>query len=278
MPTLQSNGLQLAYDIHGAGHPLLLISGVGYGAWFWHSLVPLVSPHFQVITFDNRGSGQSDKPEGPYTLADMAADTAGLLEALNLKPAAILGHSLGGFIAQELAITRPDLLSHLILASTSHGGPQAVPITPQAIEVLTNRTGDIQEVVKRGIAVAAEPGLGERNPALAQALLDYRLSAPVPPAAYAAQTAVGLGMAAFTEAQVADRMAAIQAPTLILSGEHDLVVPAGNATLLAEKIHGAQVAIVPNTGHIFPLEAPDRTAQLIIEFLTGTSRVSSTNS
>lgn len=267
MPTITANGLQLSYEISGDGHPLLLISGIGYGAWFWHSLIPLLSPHFQVISFDNRGSGQSDKPEGPYSLANMAADTAGLLDALNLKPAAILGHSLGGFIAQEIAVSRPDLLSHLILASTSHGGPNAVPITQQAIDVLTNRTGDIQEVVKRGIAVAAEPGLAERDPDLAQALLNYRLSAPVPPAAYAAQTAVGLGMAAFTEADVAKRLSAIHVPTLILSGEHDLVVPSGNAALLAQKIPNAQLAILPNTGHIFPLEAPELTAQLITTFL-----------
>jgi 3-oxoadipate enol-lactonase len=267
MQTIQTNGTNLAYDIQGEGQPLLLIAGVGYGGWFWHKIVPGLSEHFQVITFDNRGAGASDKPAGPYTVPQLAADAAGLLQALGIQSAAVFGHSLGGFIAQELAITHPEIVAKLILASTNHGGMQVIPITPEALEVLTNRQGDPAELVRRGIAIATAPGFAERNSQVVQELLGYRFTNPVPPAQYQAQVIAGAGMAAFSEQQVAERMAAIRIPVLILFGEHDRVVPPGNAGLLAEKLHNARVEILPGAGHIFPIEAPDATVKTVLAFL-----------
>jgi pimeloyl-ACP methyl ester carboxylesterase len=265
--TIQANGIQIAYSLTGSGQPILLISGVGYDAWFWHKIVPALSEHYQVITFDNRGSGESAKPHGPYTVSMLAADTAGLLDSINLKNAIVLGHSLGGFIAQELAITRRDLVSHLILASTNHGGPDVIPITPEALQILTDRNGNPTELVKRGIAIATAPGFAERQPEVMQELLTYRFTNPVPPAQYTAQVMAGAGMAAFTSEDIATRMAAITMPTLILFGEHDRVVPPGNATLLAEKLPNAQIAILPEAGHIFPIEQPEATVNTIFKFL-----------
>lgn len=275
MPKVWVNGIQIAYEVSfagaqnqsGLGHPLLLIAGVGYGRWFWHTLRPALAERYQVITFDNRGAGDSDKPDGPYTVPMMAADTAGLLDALSIQRAYVLGHSLGGFIAQELAITRPDLVSKLILASTTHGGPSAIPITPEALKVLTDRSGEVIQLVKRGLAVAAAPGFMGRYPHLMEKLISYRLTNPVPPAQYAAQVMAGAAMAALTEAQVAERMAAIQAPTLLLSGEFDRVAPPGNTQLMADKLPNAQITILPDTGHIFPLEDPDATLNSILTFL-----------
>jgi 3-oxoadipate enol-lactonase len=136
----------------------------------------------------------------------LAADTAGLLDHLNLKNAIVLGHSLGGFIAQELAITRPDLISRLILASTNHGGPDVIPITPEALQVLTDRSGDPAELVKRGIVIATAPGFAERQPEVVQELLAYRFTNPVPPAQNTAQVMAGAGMSAFTSEDIATRM------------------------------------------------------------------------
>lgn len=268
MPTLESNGITLAYEITGAGHPLLLITGVGYGKWFWHKVVPGLANRFQVVTFDNRGAGDSAKPDGPYTVPMMAADTAGLLDALKIKDAYVMGHSLGGFIAQELAVTRPDLIGKLILASTNYGGMKVIPITPEAIKVLTDRSGDPVELVRRGIAIACAPGFGERNMNVAKELLDYRFTNPVPPAQYAAQVAAGAGMSTLTDAVVDQRMSAIRVPTLILFGEFDMVVPPGNANLMADKIAGARVTLLPGTGHIFPIEDPAATVNAIVNFLT----------
>jgi len=267
MPKVQANGIEMAYEISGQGHPLLLIAGVGYGAWFWHSIAPALAEHYRVITFDNRGAGDSDKPDGPYTVPMMAADTAGLLDTLQIKGAYVLGHSLGGFIAQELAITRPDLVSKLILASTNHGGMNVIPITPEALKVLTDRSGELIELVKRGLAVAAAPGIMGRYPYLMEKLIHYRLTNPVPPVQYTAQVMAGATMATLTEAQVAGRMAAIKAPTLLLSGEFDMVVPPGNVELMADKLPNAKIKILPNTGHIFPLEDPEVAVKAIVEFV-----------
>ncbi|MBI5030604.1 MAG: alpha/beta hydrolase [Chloroflexi bacterium] len=267
MPHVNANGINIAYEITGTGHPLVFITGVGYGKWFWHKVIPGLAEKFQVITFDNRGAGDSDKPDGPYTVPMMAADTAGLLDALNIKGAYVMGHSLGGYIAQELIVTRPDLIDKLILASTNFGGTKVIPITPEAMKVLTDRSGDPVELVKRGISIACAPGFSDRQPQVVQELLQYRFTNPVPPAQYAAQVAAGAGTMAYTDEIVDARMKAIQVPTLLLFGEFDNVVPPGNADLMAQKIASARIKIIPNTGHIFPIEDPATTVQAIIEFL-----------
>lgn len=253
--------IEMAYEVAGEGHPLILISGVGYGGWFWHKVVPALSEHFRVVTFDNRGAGGTDKPGGPYTTAMMAADTAGLLDGLGIRKAYVLGHSLGGFIAQELALARPELVEKLILASTTYGGPNVIPITPEALEVLTKRDGDPVELVQRGIQVACAPGFAERHPEIVQELLQYRLTNPVPPAQYQAQVMAG------ATHNAEDRVHRITCPVLVLFGEHDKVVPPGNAELLARKLPNARVKILPNVGHVFPVEDPEATVQAILEFL-----------
>ena len=267
MPKVKVNGIDIAYEIHGQGRPLLLVTGVGYGAWFWHKVIPGLAERYQVISFDNRGAGDTDKPEGPYSVPIMAADTAGLLDALGVQSCYLMGHSLGGFIAQELVYTNPGLVDRLILASTTHGGAKVIPITPEAMEVLTNRQGDPFELVKRGINIACAPGIMERQPELVQELINYRFTNPVPPQQYQAQVVAGAEMSALTDEQVLQRMAAIQIPTLILFGEYDMVVPPGNADLLHQKIGDSRVEIIPDTGHMFLVENPSKTVDMIKDFL-----------
>ena len=102
MPQVRTNGIQVYYEVHGSGEPLLLIAGLGYGLWMWHKMIPRLAEHFQVIAFDNRGAGETDKPEGPYSVQMLAADTAGLLEALEIESAMVMGHSMGGLLVQIL--------------------------------------------------------------------------------------------------------------------------------------------------------------------------------
>jgi pimeloyl-ACP methyl ester carboxylesterase len=268
MPKINSNGIQIAYQRSGTGIPLVLIAGVGYGSWFWHKLVPLLEDQFEVITFDNRGSGESDKPPGPYTVPMMAADTNGLLDALDIAEAYIFGHSLGGFIAQEMAVSRPDLLGKLVLASTNHGGQNVIPITSEALQVLTNRDGEPMELIKRGITIATAPGFADNNPQIVQELIKYRFTNPVPAEQYQAQVMAGAGMATLTNEQVIERMASIKVPVLIMFGEHDQVVPPDNAQMMADKLPNASIHILPQVGHIFPIENPPQTAEVIVEFFT----------
>ncbi len=268
MPKVHVNGIDLYYEVSGSGQPLVLIAGLGYGLWQWHKMIPGLAEHFKVIAFDNRGAGQTDKPPGPYTVQMLAADTAGLIETLGAAPVAIMGHSMGGFVAQELAITRPDLVAKLILASTNFGGPRHIPITPEAMAVLADRSGDPVDLVRRGVAVACAPGFADAHPEVLQELIAYRLGDPVPPTAYQAQLAIGLAL--YDEkACFEHRLGAVAAPTLILFGEHDRVVPPGNADLLAARIPGSRVQIISGVGHIFPIEAPDRAVEVVVGFLKG---------
>lgn len=267
MPIAELEGIWIAYELRGSGFPFLLISGVGYGAWFWHKLVPGLSESYQVLTFDNRGAGQTDKPPGPYSVPMMAQDTVNLMVNLGIERAFIMGHSLGGYIAQEIAVTRPDLVEKLILASTTHGGKNVIPITPEAYKLLTDRSGDPLDLIKRGIEVASAPGFPENHPDIVQELIDYRFTNPVPPEQYQAQVAAGIGMAGMSDEKVRESLKAINIPVLVLFGEYDRVVPPGNADLLAEKLPDVQVKIIPNTGHIFPIEDPGTTIAELNKFL-----------
>ncbi|MBN1178206.1 MAG: alpha/beta fold hydrolase [Anaerolineae bacterium] len=266
MPNVHTNGIDLYYEVTGSGEPLVLIAGLGYGLWMWHKMVPGLARHFQVIAFDNRGAGQSSKPDGSYSAPMMAADTAGLIDALGLRGAAVMGHSMGGFIAQQLVLDRPDLVGKLILSATNFGGPHHVPVTPEAMAVILDRSGDPIDVVKRGIAVACAPGFIDAHPELVEELVAYRLTGPVPPAQYQAQTAVGIGL--MSEAACFEhRLKDVTAPTLILFGEHDKVVPPANAELLAQQIPGSRIVILPGAGHMFPIEAPEAAVEAITAFL-----------
>jgi pimeloyl-ACP methyl ester carboxylesterase len=266
MPKVRANGIDIYYEITGTGEPLVLIAGLGYGLWEWHKVIPGLAEHFQVIAFDNRGAGGTDKPEGPYTAQMMGADTAGLLDALEISRTHVLGHSMGGFVAQELVLTRPDLVDKLILASTNFGGPNHVPVTPAALAVMMDRSGDPLDVIRRGIAVAAAPGFAEAHPDLVQELVAYRLTNPVPPAQYQAQMAVGLGLMS-TEACFEHRLKGVKSPTLIFFGEHDQVVPPANAELLVGAIPNSTIQMLPDAGHIWMIEQPAAAVAEIASFL-----------
>lgn len=266
MPKVKINDIELYYETRGAGVPLVLISGLGYSLWQWHLMAPYLEDHFQVITFDNRGVGQTDKPAGPYTASMLAADTVGLLDVLGLARAAILGHSMGGFIAQAIALEYPQRVSHLILASTHFGGPRHVPVTAEAMAVLSDRQSDPLTRLRNGIVISTAPGFAERHPDLIQRWLDWRTANRLDADGYQAQ--MGIGMALVEEgAAFETKLPAVSAPTLILFGAYDKVVPPANAEMLANQIPGSQIHILPDAGHFFPLETPEEAAQVVIQFV-----------
>lgn len=266
MPTITANGIHIYYETHGSGKPLLLISGLGYTAWQWHKMMPGLAAQFQVITFDNRGVGQTDKPEGPYSAAMLAADTIALLQALGISKAHIMGHSMGGFIAQEIALSYPDSVDKLILASTNFGGPHHLPITQEAMAVLTDMSSDPVTRFQNGLVVSTAPGWAANNADMIEKWMTWRVENPIDPAAYQAQMAIGLGLLA-EAACFENKLSSIQAKTLILFGAHDKVVPAGNANLLADKLAHSTIHILQNAGHFFPIEVAEEANKVIIQFL-----------
>lgn len=266
MPIVHTNGIELYYETQGAGTPLVLLAGLGYPGWQWHKMAPLLAPHCQVILPDNRGVGRSSKPPGPYTASLLAADTVGLLDALEIEQAVILGHSMGGFVAQALALEYPQRVRSLILAATNFGGPRHVPITPAAMAVLTDTTVDPVTRFRNGLDVSTAPGFAARQPEVIAAWLAWRLANPIDAAGYQAQLAIGLGLLS-EEACFEHRLPSITAPALILFGAHDAVVPPANADLLARQIAHSRVHILPDAGHFFPLETPEEAARVVIEFI-----------
>lgn len=266
MPRTTANGIDIYYESHGEGRPLVLISGIGYTNWQWHRMLPFLARHFQVITFDNRGVGQSDRPAGPYTAHMLAADTVGLLDALGIGQVAILGHSMGGFIAQAIALEFPHKVDRLILCSTNFGGPRHVPVTAEAMKVLTDVSGDPLTRFRNGLFISTAPGWAEKHPQAIQEWIEWRAANPIEPAPYQAQLAIGLGLLQ-EAAAFENHLHRIKVPTLILFGEYDKVVPPANASLLAEKIADSKVVILPNAGHFFPIEVPEAASQAVIEFL-----------
>jgi pimeloyl-ACP methyl ester carboxylesterase len=266
MPKIHANGIDIYYETHGSGDPLVLISGLGYGQWMWHKMIPGLAQHFWVIAFDNRGIGETDKPPGPYSAQMLADDTAGLMEALDVSSAAVLGHSMGGFVAQALALSRPDLVDKLILSATNFGGPNHIPVTPEALAVLTDTQTDPIERLKRGILVSCTPGFGEAHPEIVQEWLDYRINHPILPEPYQAQLAIGMALAS-AEASFEPKLKDVRVPTLIMFGEHDKVVPPGNAELLAREIPNSTIKILPNAGHFYPFDATDAAVEAVVSFL-----------
>jgi pimeloyl-ACP methyl ester carboxylesterase len=267
MPEVHANGINIHYEIHGSGEPLVLIAGLGYDHWMWHKMIPGLAEHFQVIAFDNRGLGETDKPEGPYTAQMLANDTAGLLEALDVSSAHVMGHSMGGFVAQALVLSRPDVVDKLVLSATNFGGPHHIPVTQEALAVLTDMKADPLERLRRGIVVSTAPGFAEEHPEIIEEWLEYRVEHPILPAPYNAQMAIGLALTS-EEACFEPRLKEVEVPTLILFGEHDKVVPPGNAELLAREIPDTMVHILPDAGHFFPFEVPDEAVSVIVRFLT----------
>lgn len=265
MPRTKVGDIELYYEVHGEGAPLVLIAGLGYPLWQWHLMVPYLEKHFRVIAFDNRGVGQSDKPAGPYTASMLAKDTVGLLDALGIDKAVVMGHSMGGFVAQAIALEYPQKVEKLILCSTNFGGPRHIPVTPEAMAVLADVTSDPVTRFKNGLVVSTAPGWAERNPEMIQKWIEWRAANPIEPVHYQAQLAVGLGLLP-EAAAFESKLPKVSAPTLILFGAHDKVVPPANADLLAKQIAGSQIRILPDAGHFFPLEVPEEAAQAVIQF------------
>jgi pimeloyl-ACP methyl ester carboxylesterase len=257
-----SQGVQIAYELLGEGEPLTLVQGLGYDRRGFGRLPELLAERFRVAVIDNRGVGESDEPEGPYTVPQMAADVAAVLDDAGIERTNLFGVSLGGFIAQELALAYPRRVAKLVLCSTMAGGPKSHPMPDQGLEAFGKFPTMEREA---GLRLMVENSLGARGvrdvPGLADEIYAYRLERAPSLAAWQAQAYAGATFDAY------DRIGAIAAPTLVLHGGADNVVDTRNGELLGELIPGAHVEIVPDRGHLMVWEDSERVAQLVTEFL-----------
>ena len=255
----EASGVRIAWERRGAGAPLLLVHGLGYARWGWEPVVDALADAHEVVLFDNRGIGESDAPTGPYSVRMLAEDAVAVLDAGGLERADVLGTSLGGMVALELAISSPERVDRLVLACTSPGGLNAMPMPAQTVRLMQQApTLPPETALQRFV----ENALGSRkNEALVERILAHRFATAQSPVAWAAQAAAGATFDAW------DRVAEITAPTLVLTGDEDAVVDPRNSELLAKRIPGARLEVFPGTGHLFFWEEPERFVQVVTEFL-----------
>ncbi len=253
--------MKIAWDRRGNGAPLLLIHGLGYARWGWEPVLPELAEQFDVILFDNRGIGESDAPPGPYTVAEMAADAVQVLDEAGVARAHVVGTSLGGMIAQELALAYPERVDRLVLACTTPGGQKAHPM-PQVTVALMAEAATLEPAValRRFVENALAPATVEAHPEIVEQIMAHRLATAQQPAAWAAQASAGATFDAY------DRLGGLAAPTLVQHGDEDVVVDPRNADLLVELLPDARLERVPG-GHLFFWEAPEQFVSSVSGFL-----------
>lgn len=248
--------IEVNYRVMGEGSPLVMIMGLTANMETWEPwLLEALSRRYRVVVFDNRGAGLTDAPPGDFSMKQFADDTAGLMESLGIERCYVLGESMGGMIAEEVALNHPDLVEKLVLCCTFCGGEQAVFPEQKVIEMLLDREGTPEEIVRRGIPIIFPDDWVASNPGPVEEFVKRGLVNPI-----STENALRQGQAIFGFSTY-DRLPHISCPTLVACGTADVLVPPENSRILAERIPGARLVEYPGRGHGF-------TAQLCDEFLS----------
>ncbi len=261
MPSADIGKTQLHYERAGSGEPLLLIQGMSGTHVSWgEAFRGALEQSFDVVAFDNRGIGLSAPIDGPFTIAEMAQDTAELLAALELEHAHVVGISMGGMIAQELALAHPERLRSLTLGCTYCGGPGSQLIPEENGRKLMEgmASGDRDKAIRAGYEVNLSPGFRADEDHYAAF---HEMATRVP----AAKQTIELQVQAIFGHDTSARLGEISTPTQIIHGTADGVLPFPNGELIASLMPGARFEALEDVGHMFWWEQPERSAGLISE-------------
>lgn len=259
--TVRVNDIDIAYKEFGQGKPLILINGYGMTMDLWPpAVLTNLSRTHRVIVFDNRGMGNTTASDKPFTIGLFADDTAGLIDALNISHADVIGWSMGADIAQELALRHPGKVDHLILYAGSSGGNESIPASPDVIKTLTNTSGSAREQGERLFTLLFPPGWLREHP-------DPRTYFPVPTESSPAESYVRQIEAISTWNGTYSRLPGIRSPTLVLTGADDVISVPENAFVIGGRIPGAWVIQVPGGGHGMMYQFPGTFEQIVTFFL-----------
>lgn len=281
---IEVNDINIYYEIHGEGEPLLLVEGLGYSKWMWFKQIPAFSREHKVIVFDNRGVGNTDKPDIDYTIEIMADDAAGLLKALEIESAHILGVSMGGFIAQEMALKYPNMVKSLVLGSTSFSGRDIMHkgsnslfstfvelwgIMPAMLEFsgkgnapMINSFGvNPEKKIRYGLSLAFTPEYFDSHADEIDRIVEWRLANPQPFYAWKRQLKAGMKFDA------TGRVSQIKVPTLVVTGSEDRVVPPESSKRLSELIPDSGFVQIEGTGHLPFIEKAPEFNKIVLSFL-----------
>ena len=257
------NGIRLHYETESHGPPLLLVAGLGQPAIAWDpSLIQQMAKQYQVITYDNRGTGLSDKPDNPYSISLFASDAVSLLDILKVPRAHIFGVSMGGMIAQELAIHSASRVASLTLGCTTPGGRNAVQAPPDSMKMLEGRAGMTpEEAAHEGWKLSFSDDFIRTHRAELEGHMQRSLTQVTPRFAYERHLQATLTLRVFKQ------LKEITAPTLVVTGKDDILIPSANSEILAREIPGAELVMLDNAGHGFFISARDRFVKVFQEFL-----------
>ena len=265
MPHAEVNGRRLHFLRRGSGDPLLLIQGLSGNHLHWgEPFLSRLEPAFEAISYDHRGIGRSEPAPAGFTIGDLADDAVALLDALELPGAHVMGVSMGGMVAQELALRHPDRVRTLTLGCTYAGGEGSVLTDPAIIQRLTQLflSGRIGEAMQEGYRInvsaqyAADPSHIEPF---------KRIAAELP-----ATLEIMLAQAQAVQGHDTSlRLSQIRMPTLVVHGTEDQMLPVANAHAIAARIPDARLEILEGVGHLFWWEQPDRSAELVAELAAG---------
>jgi len=261
-----SDGIKLRYEIRGAGEPVALIMGFsGSGRGWGEAFLKLMESRFKIFVIDNRGTGESDKPDAEFTVAQMAGDIAAVLDHAKTPRAHIFGISMGGMIAQEFALAYPERVRRLVLGCTNCGSSHSIPAAPEAIaNLIPVPNMDPIEMAQRAFSVAC--GKAFLNSKAGQGILTRAIAEmgnyPMTPMhTFMRQGQAIGGFDSFA------RLGQIKSPTLIIHGDDDSIVPYPNAEVLHGAIAGSKMHTLKAAGHMFFWEVPEETVRVAGDFI-----------
>jgi 3-oxoadipate enol-lactonase len=258
-----SDGAELAVTVTGDGPLLLLIPGLGATRVVFDPIVQLLTPHFRVAVYDQRGIGMSELTPGPYTTEQLGDDAVAVLDGVEAERAAVLGASFGGMVAEQLAVRHADRVRALVLAATGPGSSHLArePDRAASDALLGKGARTPEDAYRIACTVLYSRGFQEQHADFIERQVRERAGRPIAARAFQAQFAASRGH------DVWGQLPSITAPTLVMHGSEDAVMPLANAELLAQRIPGAILDVFVGAGHLFFHEQPERTAQAVRAFV-----------
>ncbi len=257
MPKVKVGDINMYYEMHGRGESLVMIAGGGGGVASLLPRILLFTQDYQVVIFDNRGIGQSDTPDMPYTMEMYTDDMAGLLDAVGIKSAHVYGESAGGALAQYFAIRHPQKVKSLILVSTTC---RATLVSEEGRRTTAAKVEMTEELARTIVNLALSKEFIDKNPVITQRMTEGFMKRPPPTPGYIRS------QEAFYTTNTYELLPEIRVPTLVIHGDADRLIPVGNAHVLASRIPHAELKIFKNVGHFF-IEAPGERDMVVLDFL-----------
>jgi pimeloyl-ACP methyl ester carboxylesterase len=261
MPRVQVNGIDIYYEVTGAGEPLLLIAGFACDLTIWSLVAKALGSSYRLIVFDNRGVGRSSAPDSPYTIQQMAEDASGLLDQIGVRLAHVAGHSMGGQIAQELALAHPEKVRSLMLLASCAK-------TDARNQAIIDSWGELPRQVDAATGARLSlPWIYTHRfyayPGAIQQVIDFIVANPFP------SSPLGIlhQSRAVSQFDTTARLGAIRCPTLVLVGEEDILLPVRFSEELARGIPSAELVVLEETGHGLLIESPEVVVQAMLPFL-----------